>query len=374
MSRINGLTLLLFSLMLCMATLPACRVQPTGTIGTGTVLTTLPEDSPQLTNPVNTGTRFTPLPGDSVQMVSGLMVQMTLDDLISQSDTIIVGKVIEILRPQWGTSNTASRIIYTDVIVKPERFLYGFKADKIAIRVEGGRIGTTAMIVEDQPEFTLGEDILLFLSLPKNLGIRPPDRFGLADYYSVTGSLQGKWAYDDGKAVNMYGAVHDVSALEKRISELRPGEQPPATFVRPAHAGTPLVYFERNYLLGGKEAHLSIYEDGTAILDEAIGTRMAINGFTRCWFTGKLSAEELTKLKAYFDSIGFYGLPEHYVYESMTFADLGITVETNIGGVTKTVTSMGYWADSLPDIFRDVYNTLIAITYDLKFVGSEHIT
>ena len=301
------------------------------------------------------------------------MVQTTLDDLVSQSDSIVTGNVTEIREPRWTNEHSGPRSIYTDVIIEPGSFLLGFKADRVAVRVLGGRIGTFAMVVEDQPVFSLGQQVLLFLSRPVNLELTPPEGFGFVDYYNVTGALQGKWAYNKDKAVDFYGAVHDLSSIEKRIGELRPGEQQPAKFVRPEPAGTPFVFFERNYLMGGREAHLSIYEDGTVILDESIGTRMAFNGFTRCWFTGKLSADKLGELAAYINSIGFLGLPEHNVYQSMTFADLGITIEANIGGVTKTVTSMGYWADSLPDTFGDVYDTLIAITYDLKFVGSEQI-
>jgi hypothetical protein len=354
MKGINRVTALLLALLLCLVTLPACKSQPTGT--------------------VYTSTDFTPSPGDYIWQVSGLMVQMTLDDLIQSADTIITGRVVEIREPRWTNEHSDPRSIYMDVIIKPERFLLGFEADKIAVRVLGGRIGATSMIVEDQPEFTLGQQVLLFLSHPVNLDLWLPEGLGFADYYNVTGNLQGMWAYNNGKAADFNGAVHDLASIERRIAELRPGEQVPGKFVRPAHEGTPLVFFERNYLMGGKGAQLSIFDEGTVILREDIGTRMAINGFTRCWFAGKLSTKKLTEIKAYINSSGFLGLPEHYVYQSMTFADLGITIETNIGDVTKKVTSMGYFADSLPDIFGDVYDTLIAITYDLKLVGSEKIT
>lgn len=374
----------ILAVLLCLPSVAACVQSPAvsdtpPTSPALTITTSIPEPTiiagtPETSSPITyTNTHVTAEPGDAIQSVSGLMVMMNMDDLIRQADTIVVGKVTEIREPRFTDGRNGMGIIYMDVIIRPERFLLGFEAKEIAVRVLGGRIGTLTMIVEDQPEFILGQQMLLFMTLPRNLEIRPPDGFGLADYYSVTGSLQGKWAYNDDKAVDMYGVVHAVSAMEKRISELRPGEQPPSTFVRPAHAGTPLIYFERNYLLGGKEAHLSIYEDGTVILDEAIGTRMAINGFTRCWFTGKLGAEELVELAAYISRVGFLGLPEHYVAGGYATSDLGITIETNFNGIAKKVTSMGYFADSLPDILGNVYDKLIAITYDLKFVGSEHI-
>jgi hypothetical protein len=113
MNRTRGIIVLLLSLLLFTAPFAACRQQPTGTAPGSTESTAPPENI----NSVYTSMKFTPLPGDTSQQVSGLMVKITLDDLVSQSDTIIVGKVIEILRPQWGTSSSAARIIYTDVIV-----------------------------------------------------------------------------------------------------------------------------------------------------------------------------------------------------------------------------------------------------------------
>lgn len=201
MNSISRLTLLLLSLLLCLATVPACRNQPTG--------------------PVYTSTKFTPLPGDSIQLVSGLMVQMTLDDLISQSDSIVIGKVVEIREPLWSNENAGPRTIYTDVIIKPERFLLGFKADKIAVRVEGGRIGTTAMLVEDQPVFNLNEEILLFLSRTENGMLPLPKGIEFVDYYTVTGLFQGKWGYKEGIVTDSMGKFQSIGVVEDRIGDLK---------------------------------------------------------------------------------------------------------------------------------------------------------
>ncbi len=324
---------------------------------------------------VYTGTEVTILPGDTVQQVSGLMIIMDTDDLINQADTIVTGKVVEICEPKWSNEYPPPQTIYMDVIIEPETFLLGLEADKIAVRVLGGRIGTTCIAVEDQSEFTLGEEMLLFLSRPVDLNLAVPENIGFTDYYKVTGALQGKWSYSKGTAVSYWGTASDISTLETRIAELRHGSQQSGEFERPSHEGTPLVSMVRTYLLGGKASLLSIFEDGTVILTEDLHLRLPVAPVVpvRYWFTGKLSEDRLSKLMESIQTSGFAELEEHYVSEGYAIADLGITFKTNMDGITKTVTSMGYFENDLPDVLEEIYENLIAVTYNLKLVGSEEI-
>jgi hypothetical protein len=356
MNSINSLTLLLLSLLLCLAPIPACRHQPTGT--------------------VYTSTHFTPLPGDAIQMVSGLMVQITLDDLVNQSDTIVIGKVIEIREPRWTNEHFGPRTIYTDVIIKPERFLYGFKMDQIAVRVLGGRTGATAMIVEDQPVFNSDEEMLLFLSRPVDLNLVVPEGIEFTDYYNVTGSLQGEWSYIKGRVTDLIGNTQDIAAVEARIAELKPEALTTSKFEIPSHEGTPLIYMERNYLMQGKVAHLSIYEDGTVTLTEDLNLRMPIASIVpmRYWFTGRLDKDELSKLIQDIGTSGILDMSENNVAGGYSMSDMGLTIQTSFEGAMKKVTSMGYFgAEDLPGPLGDVYARLIGVTYDLEFVGSQAI-
>jgi len=354
MNSINRLTLLLLPLLLCLATISACRNQPTG--------------------PAYTSTDFTPLPGDTIQQVSGLMVQMTLDDLVSQSDSIVIGKVIEIREPRWTNEHFGPRTIYTDVIIKPERFLLGFKADKIAVRVEGGRIGITAMLVEDQPVFNLGEEMLVFLTRPVDLNLVVPEGIGFTDYYNVTGLLQGKWGYNKGRVTDLYDATQDISTVENHVAELRPEAQPIAKFIAPAHEGPPLIYMERNYLMQGKVSHLSIYDDGRITLTEDLNLRMPIAPIMpkRYWFTGRLDEDELAKLIQDIRTSGLLDMSENNVAGGYSMSDMGLSIETNFEGVMKKVTSMGYFgAADMPAPLGDMYARLIDVTYGLKLAGSQ---
>ena len=106
----------------------------------------------------------TVLPGNNAIIRSGMMIKFTLDDLIKNTETAVIGKVVEIL-PSKEDHRNENNIIYTKIVFQTERYLYGEpRAEKIIIRVDGGRIGDRTMIAEDEAEFTLGEECVVFLS------------------------------------------------------------------------------------------------------------------------------------------------------------------------------------------------------------------
>ncbi len=65
---------------------------------------------------VITSTEVKAQPGDEVISIQASYPQLTLDDLVSDSELIVIGKVIEILSPQIDTiERPGKEIIYTDV-------------------------------------------------------------------------------------------------------------------------------------------------------------------------------------------------------------------------------------------------------------------
>jgi hypothetical protein len=173
-----------------------------------------------------TSTRATPEPGDDIYRSSSLMIRLTLDDLIEKSDVVVIGKVVDIFPARRADINEASRdwIITTDAVIKVERYLYGqSRSPYIAVMVQGGRVEQTFVRVEDQPEFNLGQEVALFLNHPQ-LEITPPEEFEAANYYMVTGSMQGKFSYKDGYIVNLEGGSFTVSEIEQKIASIHGGE------------------------------------------------------------------------------------------------------------------------------------------------------
>jgi hypothetical protein len=173
-----------------------------------------------------TSTRAAPEPGDKIYRSSSLMIRLTMDDLIDKSDVVVIGKVIDIFPARRVDINGSSRdwIIITDAVIEVERYLYGqSRSPYIAVMVQGGRVEQTFVWVEDQPEFHLGGEVVLFLHHPE-LKISPPERFEDADFYMVTGSMQGKFGYKDGYMVDLEAKAVTISELEQKITSIHGGK------------------------------------------------------------------------------------------------------------------------------------------------------
>jgi hypothetical protein len=167
-------------------------------------------------------TRVTLQPGDTIEESSGLLVPCTLNDLILHSDAIVIGTVTDILPANRGVLPDGPPIIYTDVIVEVDRYLYGEpESEQIAIQVWGGRIGDIVMLVEDEAVFTVGEDILVFLFRPPYELGPIPDGVDTLSYYRVTGARLGKFAYQCGIACRFPCKIVTICAIEKKVAEIK---------------------------------------------------------------------------------------------------------------------------------------------------------
>jgi len=82
-----------------------------------------PASSPGYPKHGITTTKVEPKPGESVARGSASWVRYTMDDLVEKSDTILIGKVVDIFpsrqvdKPPW--------IVITDVVIEVEHYLYG---------------------------------------------------------------------------------------------------------------------------------------------------------------------------------------------------------------------------------------------------------
>jgi hypothetical protein len=147
----------------------------------------------------------------SVTPIGASMIKLSMDDLVRQSDAILIGTVLELL-PSKGdiVSHT-----YTDAVIRPERYLYGGSGTQsIAVRTLGGTNGGVTLWIEDQPKFTIGEENLLFL---RHIDPFAPQGIDPQNYYEVAGAVQGKWEHKDGVATSISGEKISISALEEII-------------------------------------------------------------------------------------------------------------------------------------------------------------
>ena len=164
-------------------------------------------------------TKVIPEEGDKGTIVSGSFPAFTIDDCIEHSDAIVIGKVTEILPAKWG-KNPMGDIIYQDVIVHTERYLYGEpESEFIAINVWGGKVGDTYMIMDSDPVFTVGEKTFLFLHRPpKEFMATVPEGIDPRSYYRVTASIPGKHEFKDGILTDYRGQTTNISTVEEKIA------------------------------------------------------------------------------------------------------------------------------------------------------------
>jgi hypothetical protein len=126
----------------------------------------------------------------------GALVEMDVSDLWCEADVVLIGDVLNITTHQ-GDKGT----IYRNVVVEVKRYNKNpLNMSQVNIHVLGGAIGNIAQGVEDQPEFNVGETVLVFLA---HHTAEPP--YHQEDGYHVVNGPQGKFTVADGVATNIAG-------------------------------------------------------------------------------------------------------------------------------------------------------------------------
>jgi hypothetical protein len=112
-----------------------------------------------------------------------LVEQVTLDELASKADSIIIGEVIDITSNQEGEGN-----IYTLVTISVEQAIKGETQGEVVIRLPGGEVDGLGLWVEDAPSFKVGERTVVFLA-------------EVDSAFEVCGWYQGKFTVQDDRIV-----------------------------------------------------------------------------------------------------------------------------------------------------------------------------
>jgi len=116
----------------------------------------------------------------ALMLVAGVPAQgatveaMTLEEMAQRADLIFVGRSVG-SRADWNAQHTR---IYTYTTFEVERFLKGGAGERqVTLRLWGGQVGFLRAIVPGTPQFTPGEEVLLFCV---GSGARVPTLLGLA--------------------------------------------------------------------------------------------------------------------------------------------------------------------------------------------------
>jgi hypothetical protein len=108
------------------------------------------------------------------------MVAQTTADLVDHATLVVTGTV-EAAR---ALPPDAQGMIFTEVKVRVEDVVLGATADDVVtVRAWGGEYGDLGVVVEDQPTFTLGEDVVLFLAPVAGGSYECPD--GVQSKYTI---------------------------------------------------------------------------------------------------------------------------------------------------------------------------------------------
>jgi hypothetical protein len=133
---------------------------------------------------------------------AALMLEMSLEELASGADSIIVGHVLH-RKSHWNRDRTE---IYTRIVVSTEERLKGSaNSDRIAIAVPGGKIGDTLVEVTDTPDFSIGEKVVIFIRPLPDKQVAEDGLVNTGDdapWFVIHGGFQGKFSVLDDKAGN----------------------------------------------------------------------------------------------------------------------------------------------------------------------------
>lgn len=139
---------------------------------------------------------------------SASLIPFNHSDLLIKSDTIVIGKVKEILPSKWNTIDgkrpggtvafSPFCLIYTDIVISVDKYEKNpLSSKEVTVRVDGGKVGNDTLVSESEPSFQPGEKVLLYLTKDTSTGTKDIG----PEHFRVTGLMQGKYALtDDGKA------------------------------------------------------------------------------------------------------------------------------------------------------------------------------
>lgn len=134
------------------------------------------------------------------------MVKVELPELTKEAEVIAIGQVVD-LNSRWLGKPKTSTII-TDVTVAVQDVLKGNvrAGERLTVKVYGGEIGDIGLRVSEEPQFSGGEEVIIFLN---------KDTDGL---YRPTQLFQGKYTIE-GNNIKENNLVVDefIKEIERNI-------------------------------------------------------------------------------------------------------------------------------------------------------------
>ncbi len=159
---------------------------------------------------------------EPITLYMGISVaQMDLDELIKDSELIVIGRVDEVYPGRWSTPNGKSPsrdaaldfIIITDVNFQIEQVLKGKIIEtNIRVREFGGQAGQDALIISAGEHYDLGQNYVLFLI--EDTGLTADIEPG---HFISLGGAQGVYKIESDRATPFHGSADQSLSIEELI-------------------------------------------------------------------------------------------------------------------------------------------------------------
>lgn len=131
-----------------------------------------------------------------------LLVKVTKDELLRESDMVVMGTVQNIESFKGASEiRPGKEDIYSNVTLRVDDYLYSPKPlfeTNITVRALGGSFGGTTMTVTDGPAFDKDQRVIVFLKQHQESVTNKDGQAVTQIYYTVVGWAQGKYTIENG--------------------------------------------------------------------------------------------------------------------------------------------------------------------------------
>lgn len=156
----------------------------------------------------------------SILVIDGTLREMSLEDLMKESNLVVFGTVSDKSESFEIQSVTGGSSIFTDYYVAPHEILRGSieTTKQITVRVQGGELDNIIAVSDTEADLKVGESYLLFLYKP-NVGSGFNTK---GDYFYVKGCRQGAYELKDNSQLSKIKSenISLISMLEKADTDL----------------------------------------------------------------------------------------------------------------------------------------------------------
>ncbi len=134
-----------------------------------------------------------------IPWVFGTVKKMSIEDMTKKASLIVIATV-ESIKSQWEEADGGKKI-FTYVQINIKKYIKGCGEQRVEIKVPGGKVGEITEEVSDIPQFSSGEEIILFLK---------------SDFFQVVGWNQGKYTIQNDKVLGLELSIDDfIETIQK---------------------------------------------------------------------------------------------------------------------------------------------------------------